>query len=62
MTIQLHKADCIWGDNKTRSVTKDATATAVEQEPLSGIWTAAPAQVTNKLHKSTASTSGIVPS
>ena len=45
-----------------RSVTKDATATAVEQAPLSGIPTATPAQVTNKRHKSTASTSDIDPS
>ena len=50
------------GDNETRSATKDATATAVEQAPLSGIPTATPAQVTNKRHKSTASTSDIDPS
>ena len=53
------------GDNETRSVTKDATATAIEQTPLSGIPAVTPAQVMNKRHKSTkstASTLDIVPS
>ena len=52
------------GDNETRSETNDATAmhTAVEQAPVSGIPTATPAQVTNKRHKSAASTSDIDPS
>ena len=49
-------------DNETRSVTKDATATVVEHAPLAGIPTVTPAQVMNKRHKSTASTSDIVPS
>ena len=50
------------GDNETRSVTKDATATVLEHAPLAGIPTVTPAQVMNKRHKSTASTSDIVPS
>ena len=48
------------GDNESRSEANDATAT--EQAPLSGIPTATPAQVANKRHKSTASTSNIHPS
>ena len=50
------------GDNESRSEANDATAIAVEQAPLSGIPTATPAQVANKRHKSTASTSNIHPS
>ena len=42
------------GNDETTSATNDATATAVEQTPLSGMPTATPAQVTNKRHKSTA--------
>ena len=49
-------------DNKTRSVTKDAIATAVEQTPLLSISAGMPAQVTNKRHKSTASATDIVQS
>ena len=49
-------------DNETRSETNDATAMTVAKAPASGIPTATPAQVTNKRHKTTASTPSIEPS
>ena len=48
--------------NEARSATNDATAAAVEQTPLSSNPAVTPAQATNKLHKSMASTSDIVQS
>ena len=47
-----------WG-NEARSETNDATATAVEQTPSLRNPAGTPAHVTNKRHRSTASTTDI---